>query len=147
MRGCLLLVGSFAGWLVIGVALIFSLSLFLPEEIATAIGTGVWLLGGITTLMFGSISLADVEDLAPPPTDPTTIADWRRVKAESKVQAAELRVAFVYALVAIGMASAVKSPVWVCVVIGIAFALIGGIVGYLCKRLFLARRDEVERNA
>ncbi len=104
------------------------------DDLSTAIGTGVWLLSIFTILPYGSLWLSDPEDLLERPPSTSITQRWRDARAESKLQAAELRMGFVYAMIGGATTAMAGASKWVTVAAAIFCAALGGLLGYDIKR-------------
>ena len=137
------MIGSFVGGFVGGMVAIMVLDAITGnEDLAAVIGTGVWILLSVTFLVYGSLLFADPEEIVNPPKPKTTIQGWRAAKAESKLQAAELRMGIVFAMIGGGTASAAKGSDLVVAIVAICCAIVGGLIGFDVKRRVRRIREQ-----
>lgn len=135
MKGCLLFVGSIVVGLGIGLGVTVILRAITGDnDLASAIGTGVWLLLVPTILVYASLWFTDPEEIANPPKPQTTVQGWRAQKAENKLQAAELRMGFVFAMIGGATAAIANGSNLVITIVTICCAIAGGLIGFDVKR-------------
>jgi hypothetical protein len=129
-----LLAGTFLGGLAIGVLISVALTLCgVPEGLATSIGTLIWLTLVVVGISYGSLWID------PPGNRPL------RAKEESKLRTAELRCAVVFGLLGGAMGSAANLPTAIVVIVTIAWASVGALVGYDIKRRVMKARTNARR--
>ena len=144
MKGCLLLPGAIIGGFVIGLAVTTVLDAFTGNnDLSSAIGTGAWFLCTMLILAYGSLWLSDPEDIAIPSASTLTIRRWRDTKAEGKLQTAELRMGFVFALIGGATAEMANGSNMVITIVAICCALFGGLVGFDVKRRVRRMRKQL----
>jgi hypothetical protein len=135
MKGCLLFIGSIVGGFGVGLAVTVILrAIAADDDLSSVIGTGVSLLSVPTILVYGSLWFTDPEEIANPPKPRTTVQGWRAAKAESKLQAAELRMGFVFAMIGGATASIAKGTNLVITIVTICCAIAGALIGFDVKR-------------
>jgi hypothetical protein len=135
VKGCLLFPGAIIGGLVFGLAVTGILHAITDDDdLSTAIGTGAWLLCVMLIMVYGSLWLSDPEDIAGPSESTLTIQRWRNAKAESKLQAAELRMGFVFAMIGGATAAMVNGSHVVIAIVAICSAVLGGLIGFDVRR-------------
>jgi len=118
------------------------------DDLSTAIGTGVWLLTIPTILVYASLWFTPPEEIANPPQPRTTIQRWRATKAENKLQAAELRMGFVFALIGGATAAMANGSNLVITIVTVLCAITGGLIGFDVKRRVRRIRERsVSQNA
>lgn len=144
-KSFILITVCFGGGLVVAVLLILILEPILGDlDWAAAIGTVVWILGGLTALMFGSLYTEPVR-YSPDVLAKSSIARSLKQRDEGRIQTAALRLGLVYAMCVGGMASALKLPVWAIVVLILVFGFLGGWVGHCFKRLAQSRTPKQDQ--
>jgi hypothetical protein len=145
VKGCLLfpaaLIVSFA--LGIGVTVLLEFAT-VNHDLASVIGTGVWFFSLFVILPYGSLWLSDPEEIAVPPEATSTVQHWRNAKAESKLQAAELRMGVVFGLIGAGMAMAAGAPTYLVAIVATSCAIVGMLVGFDYKRRVLRIREQFQ---
>jgi len=135
MKGCLLFLGAVIGGLVIGLAVTAVLrAITHNDDLSFAIGTGFWLLCVPVILAYGTLWLGDLEDIAVPAKSTSIIQRRRHAKAESKLQTAELRMGFAFAMIGGATAAGIKSSNVFIAIVAICCAVFGGLVGFDIKR-------------
>ncbi len=141
MKSCLLLIGSVVVGFGIGLGVTVILCAITGNnDLASAIGTGVWLISVLTILAYTSLWFAEPYEIANPSRPSTTIQKWRAQKADNKLQTAELRMGFVFAMIGGGMASIAKGSNLVITIVAICCAGVGGLIGFDVKRRVLRLR-------
>ncbi len=145
MKGCLLFIGAIVGGLGIGLAVTAILrAITVDHDLASTIGTGVWLLSAPTILVYASLWFTDPEEIANPPRPKTTIQGWRAAKAENKMQAAELRMGIVFVLIGGTTAAMANGSNLVITIVTICCAVVGGLIGFDVKRRVHRIREQFE---
>ena len=146
MKGCLLLFGAIASGFLLGQLVRAVLTAITgDDDLSTAIGTGVWLLSTMTVLPYGSLWFSDPEEIMERPPSTSTIQQWRDAKAESKLQGAELRMGFVFAMLGGATAAMAGAPKWVTAIATIFCAALGGLMGYDIKRRVQRIREQFNK--
>ena len=144
VKGCLLFAGAIIGGFVIGLAVTAVLGAITGNiDLSSAIGTGAWLLSTILILVYGSLWLSNPEDIAIPSESTSTSQRWRDRKAEGKLQTAELRMGFVFAVIGGTMAEIANGSNMVTTIVAICCALLGGLVGFDVKRRLRRMRKQI----
>ena len=144
MKGCLLLIGSFVVGLGIGLGVAVALRAITGDnDLASAIGMGVWLISVPTILVYASLWFTDPYEIANPPQPSTTVQKWRAQKAESKLQAAEFRMGFIFAMIGGATAGIAQGSNLVVTIVTICCAVVGGLVGFDVKRRILRIREKL----
>jgi hypothetical protein len=135
VKGCLLSIGSIVGGLGIGLAVTAFLRAVTGDHgLSCAIGIGILLLSVPTIHAYASLWFTDPEEIANPPKPRTTIQGWRAAKAENKLQSAEIRMGFVFAMIGGAAASIAKGSNLVITIVTICCAIAGGLIGFDLKR-------------
>jgi hypothetical protein len=135
LPGCLLLLGAFAGGFLLGrLAALVVEALTGNRDIASAVGAGAWILSVVLFVSYGSLLLYSA-GLVRDDTAPTSVRRrWQKRREESKLQTAELRVGFVFAMVGGACADYAGASTWLIIAFAASFAALGGLIGHDIKR-------------
>lgn len=146
MKGCLLIPLAFAISFTIGmVAGLFLGAAIGNEKLAGVIATGVWLFSFLVLLLYGSLWFSNPADFLYPPKSDSLLGDWRSRRRESKLEAAELRVAIVFGILGGGLSAVADAPTYASVLVIVSCAIVGFFLGFDFKKRVLRRREAYER--
>src|SRR5688500_18391748 len=99
MKGCLLFVVAIGFGLALGLVVTAALEVVTGDiNLSSIIGTGVWLLSTFTILAYGGLWLGNPEDFT------HRAVGWRAQRRESKLQTAEIRMGFAFAMIGAALA-------------------------------------------
>jgi hypothetical protein len=144
LKSLVLFTACLGGSLLVGMTIAFLLmAVGVNEDVSIAIATGIWILGGLTAMMFGSVYVSNTANSASLFVEPSRSTLWRQEHADRKMQSAELRVGLAYAMCVGCVAQAAQAPVWAIVALAIAFGLLGGWIGHQVKLLDRARKEKL----
>ena len=143
VKVCLLLAGAMIGGLVIGLVVTAILSNITGDfELSSQIGSGIGLISCVLILVYAPLWYTDPEEIANPSKPTSTIQRRRAAKARSKLQTAELRIGFVFAMIGGMTASTANGSNIVITIVTICCAVLGGFVGFDFKRRVRRIRDQ-----
>lgn len=112
------------------------------KDLSSTIGTGTWLLSASLIVIYGSLLFTDPDKIANRPTPKSIILKWQATRSENKLQTAELRIGFVFALISGMTAKRAHGSEIVIVIVTICFAAIGGFIGFDVKRRVRRIREQ-----
>lgn len=131
MKGCALLLGSFVVGSGIGLAVLAIVwAITADEKIASAIGTGFWLISSFVIHAYVSVWAVSVGGIRWEASDPSNERTLR------KLQTAEIRYAFAFGAIGGAMTQVIGAPWYLAVVAGGFLAMLGGFIGYDIKRRY-----------
>lgn len=131
MKGCGIFLGSIIAGLGIGSAVTGILwSITGDDKLASAAGTGFWLISSFIIHAYVSVWIASVGGF-----NPSEIARSKD-RFQRKLQTAEIRYAFVFGLIGGAMTQIVGAPWYLAVAVGAPLVILGGFIGYDIKRRY-----------
>jgi hypothetical protein len=131
MKGLAIFLGSIVAGLAIGLAvgaLVWSITG--DDKIGSAVGTGFWLISAFIIHAYTSVWVASLGGFN---TDEIARSKDR---FQRKLQTAEIRYAFVFALIGGAMTQSVGAPWYLAVAVGTPLVILGAFVGYDIKRRY-----------
>ncbi|MBN1591289.1 MAG: hypothetical protein JW888_17385 [Pirellulales bacterium] len=145
MKGLVLFVVAFGGGLYVGKAVILVLcACNVDRDLSTTIGVAVWLFGAVVFMSYGSLWWSTPEELAERQMTASPLQHRRQRRAESKLQTAELRMGFVFAMLGGAATSTRTDSTWIVLAVAAVCAAFGATIGYDLKRRVRKIRDRLD---
>ena len=141
--GCLVVPTAVGGGLAAGLLISGILNALTgDQQLANSIGAGVGLLSSILLFMYTQLWFGDADSILPRPKSTSLLQQWRDAKAESKLQAAELRCGIVFALIGGVTAAGANASDLLVSITTLGCSILGGLAGYDFKHRVLRRRKQ-----